>query len=412
MKRMIALILLCVFTAALLSGCGAKAQKSAEGTPTPIADETPTPQQGTVSEASAAAREEDFPSGDVALPDGSTVDNHISTLDLSYIADKDVSAAVEAIGALPALKLVELGAQRGGLGWDSVKRICDACGDVDISYAFTLYGKDFHQADTRMDLNHIEMDDDGELVRQAAACMPNLRFLDMDSCGVDNEHMAALRDSLPNTKVVWRIWFGEMYSVRTDVERVLASQNSKGGLLERAEPLKYCTDVKYIDLGYNIVLKDVEFAAFMPKLEVAVLAWNDISDLSPLAKCPNLEYLELQLNPISDLTPLSGLKNLKHLNVCQCEMLHDISPLYSMTQLERLWIGGMSGVPQEQIDEMRESVPKCLVNNTAGEPTEGQWRSAEVGEFFPLHPRYELLREQFGYYEDSAFSYDRNDPLY
>ena len=110
--------------------------------------------------------------------------------------------------------------------------------------------------------------------------------------------MEQIRDALPGVKVVWRIWFGQSYSVRTDVEKILASKPSAGGLLwdSDVQVLKYCTDVKYIDLGHNERITDISFAAYMPKLEVAIFAMNDIADISALANCPELEYLEIQTN--------------------------------------------------------------------------------------------------------------------
>ena len=51
-------------------------------------------------------------------------------------------------------------------------------------------------------------------------------------------------------------------------------------------------------------------------MKVLILAANNITDITPLAKLENLEYLELFLNHISDLTPLEGLTHLRDLNLC------------------------------------------------------------------------------------------------
>ena len=65
------------------------------------------------------------------------------------------------------------------------------------------------------------------------------------------------------------------------MERILASTRAKGGAVTDAEAqvLKYCTKVKYLDLGHNEVLTDISFAAYMPELEVAIFAINDIDDM-------------------------------------------------------------------------------------------------------------------------------------
>ena len=399
---------------ALLSGCGASGKDAA---PAPTAAVTAAPADPAPTAAPQAEPEPEpspEPSVMVTLPDGSQVDSRAAEVDLSELSDLDLEEALDCLDRLPELKLIELGQERPELSWESVRRLVEARGGADINFAFKLCGKQFHLADTRMDLNHIPMDDDGALVKRVVVCMPNLISLDMDSCGVGDEDMAAIRDSIPEAKVVWRIWFGETYSVRTDVERILASKPSRGGTLfpETLSGLKYCTQVKYLDMGYNTVINDIGFLAYMPKLEVAILAKNNFSDLSPLENCPELNYLEIQSTNVSDLSPLSELKKLKHLNLCSSQGVRDLSPIYGLSQLERLWLGGYTAVPAEGIAAMQAAVPDCLINTTANEAFEGMWRAAEVGSMFPLHPRYIQLLEEFGDYSETAYSYSWNDPLY
>ncbi len=353
----------------------------------------------------------------VTLPDGQVVSNSEQNLDLSMLTDSAVSDTVQALAYLPKLSSIQLGSERNELGWASVRAIMDACPNASVSYSFQLYGKEFSTVDTTINLSHIPVEDGGAQVMQAMACMPNLVSVDMDSCGVSNEDMAAIRDTYPDVKVIWRVWFGDAYSVRTDVERILASQPSVGGMLTRdnTEALKYCTDVKYLDIGHNEELDDISFVAYMTKLEVAILAMDYWSDATPLANCTELEYLEMQTTLCTDLTPLSGLKNLRHLNVAYIPDLEDISPLYSLTGLERLWVGCYNHVPHEQIEQMRAAAPNCEVNDTVyDDPTGGRWRYVDYNPdayVFILHPRYIELREQFGYTK-ADFSFCWNDPLY
>ena len=353
----------------------------------------------------------------ITLPDGQVLSNSTESLDLSALTDSAVSDTLQALAYLPKLSDIQLGSERSDLSWDSVRAVEEACPNASVSYTFQLYGKEFSTADTTINLSHVPVDDNGAQVKQAMACMPDLVSVDMDSCGVSNEDMAAIRDAYPDVKVVWRVWFGENYSVRTDVERILASQPSRGGMLDssNSEALKYCTEVKYIDVGHNETLDDISFVSYMPKLEVAILAMGCWSDATPLASCTELEYLEMQTTLCTDLSPLSGLKNLRHLNVAYIADLEDISPLYSLTELERLWVGSYNKVPHEQIEQMRAAAPNCEVNDTVYvDPTGGRWRYVDYNDaayVFILHPRYEKLREQFGY-TDADFSFSWNDPLY
>ncbi len=356
----------------------------------------------------------------LSLPDGTVLDNSAESADLSQMSGSDIAAAAESLRYLPGMKSIALGMEREGFGWDELALIRDACPEAELAYVFNIYGMDVELGCTELNLSHIPVEDEGAAVKQAMAYMPKLTYLDMDSCGVSNQAMADIRDSYPDVKVVWRVWFGEygVYSVRTDVERILASTPSVAGEIYpgNSEALQYCTEVRYLDLGHNTNMTDISFVAHMPKLEVAILAMGNWSDASPLANCKNLEYLEMQTTLCLDLSPLSELTNLRHLNIAYIPDLTDISPLYGLTGLERLWIGCNNYVPAEQVAEMQAAAPDCEINvEVYTDPTGGRWRYVDYNElayFFILHPRFELLREQFGNYEQGAFSYYWNDPLY
>ena len=350
---------------------------------------------------------------------GQSLEADASSLSLPGLSLEEMEKLKELFPIMTDLESLDLGAEEDGAAFplSAVAELQALRPETRVDYSFSLFGRTVSTGDTELDMSHVSMDDGGAAVRQALACMPELRYLDMDSCGVPNEEMAAIRDDFPQVEVVWRVWFGESYSVRTDVERILASMPSKGGLLtaENSQALKYCTKVKYIDIGHNPTLNDISFLSYMPELEVAVLAMQCWSDASPLASCPKLEYLEIQTTSLSDLSPLAGLENLRHLNICYLFELDDISPLYGLTELERLWIGCLDPVPQEQIDEMQRLAPNCVINTSTYDPTEGGWRYVGVandGWTLLMDPRYELLREQFGGYDLSDYAFYWNDPLY
>ena len=331
-------------------------------------------------------------------------------LDLSEADSSQVQELAAALQQCTVLKSVELGSDETcSLEWEDIKTLEDAAPDAEFNYSFTLYDKPFTLSDTEMDINHIKISDNGELVRRVIACMPNLTFLDMDYCHVSDEDMAAIRDDFPNVKVVWRVFFGEAYTCRTDVEKILASCPGLGGNLtpENTQSLKYCTDVKYLDVGHNEVLHDISFVAYMPKLEVAILAMAWFTDTTPLANCPHLEFLEIQTNNITDLSPLSGLKELKHLNIGWNFDLCDISPIYDL-DLERLWIGTLTPIPTEQVEEFKRRHPDCQVNTEVYDP-HGDWRYEPDGSGYI--PRYALLVEQFGY-DKADYTVAGNDPKF
>ena len=357
---------------------------------------------------------------------GKNCDLTETELDLRETEHDELASWLAWAVCMPELRSVELGqgeADDGWIPWETLARLCVERPELSVRYSFKLYKEEFTLESTEMNLRHKKIEDQGALVKVITACMPKLQVLDMDFCGVDDEHMAEIRDALPNTEVIWRIWFGETggglagYSVRTNVTKILASNPGIGGELtpENTQSLKYCTKVKYLDLGHNSWLREIDFVRYMPDLEMLVLALDDFYDISPLEACTKLRYAELQTSSLSDLRPLSKLKNLTDLNICYCFALHDISPLYELPQLKRLYIGCLTPVPEEQVEQMRKIAPDCEINTEVEDPTTGDWRymgHTAWGETI-LAPAYQELREVMGYDQaPGCYAYSYNDPYY
>ena len=406
LKRCMLCLLVCAALCTGLSACGktqpapaptAAPETPAPETPAPTPAPTPTPEPelrilGRLYEPTATAAE------------------------LQGLHDADAAAAADVLRRLPGLQLIRIGSENDTpLSWESLKLLHDAAPQAVIDYAFTMFDRPFNLSDEEMDLKYIPMEDEGALVSKVTACMSRLRTLDMDSCRVSNAAMAKLRDSLPDTNVIWRINFASGYTVRTDVTRILASMPGQGGELvhNNVQNLKYCTKVKYLDLGHNNYLDTIEFCRYMPELEVLIAGMTFVEDFSPLAYCPKLEYVEAMTTRLHDLTPFENLHNLRHLNICYNFAVTDITPLYGL-DLERLSIGEHDPVPPEQIAKFRELHPNCIVNDTTPDPTEEYWRFADHGDEMGnimYDPRYELLREQMGY-QEAAYPFYWTDPLY
>ena len=377
-------------------------------------------------------------------------------LDLTTLPKDQVQNAAAVMRSMSGLRVIHLGAEGGTFSWEDIAALHAAAPAAALDYTFNFMGANHNLADTELNLSHVKMTDQGAAVRAILPYMVNLQTLDMDSCDVSNENMAAIRAEYPNVNVIWRIWFAG-YTVRTDVERILASSTSRGGQVTDSEAAKlmYCTKVKYLDLGHNEVLTDISFTRYMPDLEVLIVAINNISDISPLADCPKLEYLEINSTNVTDLTPLSNSMALRHLNIGRTvrsetntgsdldrPRVTDISPLFPLKDLERLWIGSLTaeGIPDEQIQKMVEIMGVTdfynedgtlnefceRFNVTSGDPSQGVWRTTgerplwvweqwmQTGVFNdPLNERYALLREQFQYdLGAGAYSLAENDPLY
>lgn len=333
---------------------------------------------------------------------GQTVDASTETVNLSDATHDELSTVSPLLSRAASLTKIDMGSEADGLSFEDVDLVQSACPEVEIEYRFELFGKEFSTLDESMDFWYVQMNDGGEAVRRVLPYMKKCTYVDMDSCGISNEDMAALQADFPQMKIVWRIWFAKRYSVRTDVEKILASKPSVGGTIYDADAslLQYCTDVRFLDLGHNVEITDISFCAKMPKLEVFIIAMNNVGDLTPLEHCYNLEYLEIQTTKVTDISPLAELSCLRHLNIGELPGLTDISPLYGLTELERLWITSTTPIPTDQVAHMRECAPNCDINTTASEPHGEKWRYYKYDPEIPRYwwvPRHELLREQMGY---------------
>ncbi|MDO4536861.1 MAG: hypothetical protein Q4B54_01785 [Coriobacteriales bacterium] len=325
-------------------------------------------------------------------------------VDATNFSAEQIAQLQDVLPRLSKLSSVNFGSEDGMAKLSAVSQFHKVAPQLALSYSFNLFGQMIDFNATELDFRGIQMDDQGAQVRCALEAMPNVARLDMDSCGVDDEHMAAIRDDFPQVEVIWRVWFGTNYTVRTDATKILASAPGLGGMLspENTEGLKYCTKMKYLDIGHNDTLQDISFVSYMPDLEVFICMWGNITDISPLASCSHLEFLEIFTNDITDLTPLANLHELRHLNASNNPHLSDITPVYNLTGLERFWCGQYHSVPQEQFDEFRRRVPNCATNFTCYDPHE-DWRWGTE--------RYALLQEQLGYLEGDYQTPER-DPLY
>ena len=379
---------------------------------------------------------------------GQPVDLSDTVVDLSSMTSGQVSEAAQVLSCMSNVERVILGSEGSGLSWNDIASIRDAAPDAALDYGFTVCGVAANLADETLNLSHISMSDEGAAVRAVLPYMTKLKTLDMDTCGVSNNAMESLRNDFPGVDVIWRVWFGSTnrYSVRTDVEKILASKPSEAGELNNSHVavLKYCNHAKYVDLGHNKQITDISFVRGMPDLEVFIIALNDISDISPLADCPKLEFLETTYSNVSDLSPLSGLTELRHINLGDCPV-RDLSPLLGLPNLERVWLGYKTAqsCDQSQIQQLKDLIvshipeppdpmdarfyeyPYYGVNTEAGTPSEGDWKIVAATQlslkFYAetywlkdvYHPRYQLLREQFGYdNQPFCYSFCENDPLY
>ena len=261
---------------------------------------------------------------------------------------------------------------------------------VELQCRFRLFGMILSSADEEVYYEKAGLrQGDLDTVRLALPLLTSCRRFVLDNCGPCYEDLAALRDEFPERNIVWRVHLNQD-SLLTD-ETVLWSIYVRD---ENCHVLNYCTELQYIDLGHDEWLSDISFTAYMPKLKVLIIALTAVTDISPLANCPELEYLEIFRTDISDLSPLVHCQKLEHLNISSMVYVTDISPLYELKNLKRLWTIFSSRIPQEQKDEIRRRLPDCEFRFYGDDCTANGWRFDVTG--LPVE-RYALLKEQMGY---------------
>lgn len=320
--------------------------------------------------------------------------------------DSQVSSFSEICGELqkfPALSYIDLMNDDGSTGYDfeQASTLQSLFPGAFVNMNIDLLGQRVSFNAERIEYVKVDLGNAAvDTLRSCIPMFPNLNYLLLDSCNIDYELLAQLRDEFPDVKIVWRVYFSsgkDGYNCLTDTEKVWATGSVTDAY---TDPLKYCTEVKYMDLGHNCIT-NINFVNYMPKLEVLVIAITWVCDISPLANCPNLEYLECFSakdeagHCLSDLRPLSNCTNLRHLNISNLYALTDISPLYDLPNLERVYCT-MSNIPQAQQDKIRELHPDCEFNFTWTDPSKGPWRWEDDAMTIRV-PRYELLAQQMGY---------------
>lgn len=232
--------------------------------------------------------------------------------------------------------------------------------------------------------------------------LPKLKSIDLSNTNLSNEESAQLREDYPNIKIDWIIHLNNKWSLRTDAVTfsvLVTNFNYKRMTSKDIQVLKYCTNLKALDLGHQDITDISVIGDYLPELRVLILADNKISDLTPLAKLKHLHYLELFMNNITDLTPLAECKEMVDLNVCHNYRLSNIIPILNYTKLERLWISSCK-ISQTDYSVLRQKYPNIqMVIKDNYTSTGSGWRK---------HTRYYTMISMFynNYMSEEFEKYD------
>ncbi len=244
--------------------------------------------------------------------------------------------------------------------------------DVMIACKTSVYGVEFDESTDFLDLNDIAMNDLTDL-DTALSLFPNLKTVEICSCTLDNETIAALRDKYPDRKVVWMIKFLK-YRVRTDAQvfSTLANDGRRSVTSENVTPLfRYCTELRALDLGHQ-GLTDISEISNLKKLHTLILHDNRISDISPLAELKELNFTELSANKIRDISPLVDLPNLEDVFI-RDNAIKNFALFAKCKKLKRLFYN--CTVYPSTVKDIKQALPECELVNI--KKAWGKWRETE-----------------------------------
>ena len=246
---------------------------------------------------------------------GSSYDSSVTELDLSAMEASQVAECAGKLGLLTNVTRVSLSSS---LSKEDVDALQDACPDVVFDYSFSLFGKTISTADTEVVYKKHDIGNEGEAeLRKALDIMDSCQRFVLEDCGIDYEVLAKIReDYREGPKVVWRVYFGvgNRYSFMTDVDTLRAVYNVTD---DTCGNMKYCEDVKYMDIGHNEYLTDLSFVGYMPNIEVLIASGCAVKELVGFENCKKLTWLELaSCLKLENIDSLSGCESLRFLNLC------------------------------------------------------------------------------------------------
>ena len=321
--------------------------------------------------------------------------DNTENLDLSNVKiDKNI---IEYLKLFSKLKSVNLMNQ--DLSLEEEIEIKKEFPDISFEWSVPILDIKVSSESTKISLDGKKVDNISNLYK-SLTLLPKLTYLDMGKSNLSNEELDKIRKDFPNVKVAWVINFG-VWHIRTDdvaFSVLISNFPYKRLTSEDIGFLKYCTDLKALDLGHQRITDLSPIADNLPELRILILADNKITDITPLKKLKKLHYLELFINNITDISPLKDNKELVDLNLCY-NRINNYDVISSLPKLERLWVVG-AHLNNEQYNKIISEHPNININRVGGGSTGNGWRT---------HSRYYAIIDMFhkrNYISEEFSKYD------
>ena len=256
----------------------------------------------------------------------------------------------------------------------------DAGAGVELIYNMTLLGETCSTETREIDFGQRSVTDEEALqLDDALPYMPHLEKVSMYESRLSQETMDHLFDTYPDVFFGWTFYVGHgSWELRSDITAfsTLNTSRSTRRPTEEFRNLRFCKNLMALDLGHNAI-DDISWLSAYPHMRILILADNKISDFSVLSELKELEYAELFINELPSFDCLANHDRLVDLNICYDMVVgttsrDDITPLFTLTNLERLWIYH-NGLNEDQLNQLREALPNTQIE-TPKESTGAGWR--------------------------------------
>lgn len=322
---------------------------------------------------------EQYPTLDVtySVPIGDTA--YPQTQNQLTVTDPDADQLMKNLALLPMLENVTL---EGNLpSTDKLIALKEQYPNITFLWNFSVCGVQTNTLAEKLNLSNIQMADTTEL-ENALPCFYNLKKVEMIKCGLSNPDMEALNMRHPKTKFVWTVTVCGV-TLRTDTKHFMPYHY---GIKTptTVSNLRYCTEIEVLDFGHKGV-HDISYLEYMPNLRYLLMLDTPLEDLSIVGNCTSLEFVEIASTRVTDFWPLTNLTNMKMLNLSYTPYygkvngtrsfgtFGDITPLYQMTWLDRLWLTG-TRLGEERRSELRAALPNVEMVFMSVSATDKGWR--------------------------------------
>lgn len=326
---------------------------------------------------------------------GQTYSQDITELDLTGLTSDQVTDVAPRLGLLTHLTDVELSSD---LRIEDVATLQDAAPRITFHYSFTLFGKTISTADETVEFKNQSIGNEGEAeIRRVLPILDNCTRFVLDNCGIDSEVLAGIREDFRDgPKVVWRVYFGVdgRYNALTDTDTIRAVYNVTDST---CGPMKYCEDVKYMDIGHNETLTDLSFVSYMPNIEVLIASGSAVKTLEGFENCKKLTWLELAYcYKLESVEPLAECESLTYLNICYSKVT-DYMPLETLPLKRFMCLSPKASTEQQNLFVEIHPKPDCItVFYGYSNPYGYGWRYDDNGKTFNEYYK-TVVREAFNY---------------